>query len=413
MANRTDETWHRLQEWTDSSATAERLAAQILMAADYKDLDPIHPLGGKDGRKDARCTKDGQPCIMAVYFPRGQQSFATIRKKFIEDHAGVAANVACSMAFVTNQEIRDAERNDLKDAVDVPVDIFHVERLTAILDQPSMHSVREQFLKISASGTSQQIFDAARSDARQVAQDVYQWGLDQRRNRPTWLQGAVGIATTARPDDIRARVFDPTFHSELARFMDFGQLFRRAGHALYERPEWTATAFTLGGPLRRGDQPEAFIATRCDVRGMVGVYFRENVDDGTIDELLAWWVLSAWRLGLATQAFLGGAQDYFASVVLNGRALKKAVRRPETIEVDRGPIRMSRVDSRREVLNQYAHEAVANIASVRREVLRAVGLPAYEDVLPEDEYAIRDPAGDQRHWSPWPERDRLSRGRQH
>ncbi|MGH2714747.1 MAG: hypothetical protein ACRDM7_12835 [Thermoleophilaceae bacterium] len=154
MANRTDETWHRLQVWTDSSTAAERLAAQILIAADYKDIDPIHPLGGKDGRKDARCTKHGEPCIMAVYFPRGQQSFTEIKKKFIEDHAGVAANGARSMAFVTNQEIRDAERTELMEAVDTPVDIFHVERLTAILDQPSMHPVREQFLKISASGAS-------------------------------------------------------------------------------------------------------------------------------------------------------------------------------------------------------------------------------------------------------------------
>jgi hypothetical protein len=30
------------------------------------------------------------------------------------------------------------------------VEIFHVERVTAILDQPAMHSVRAQFLQISA-----------------------------------------------------------------------------------------------------------------------------------------------------------------------------------------------------------------------------------------------------------------------
>ena len=152
MTDRTDETWHRLQVWTDSSAAAERLAAQILIDAGYKDVDPIHPLGGKDGRKDARCTKEGEPWIMAVYFPRGQQSFTEIRKKFIEDHAGVDKNGARGMAFVTNQEIRDAERTELTDAVDTPVDIFHVERLTAILDKPLMHPVREQFLKISGSG---------------------------------------------------------------------------------------------------------------------------------------------------------------------------------------------------------------------------------------------------------------------
>jgi len=31
---------------------------------------------------------------MAVYFPRGEQDFATIRAKFVDDFQGVAANDA-------------------------------------------------------------------------------------------------------------------------------------------------------------------------------------------------------------------------------------------------------------------------------------------------------------------------------
>ncbi len=42
------------------------MAAQILISENYTDLDPIHPLGGKDGTKDAVARKDGSRWLMAV-----------------------------------------------------------------------------------------------------------------------------------------------------------------------------------------------------------------------------------------------------------------------------------------------------------------------------------------------------------
>jgi hypothetical protein len=87
---------------------------------------------------------------MAVYFPRGRQPYGEIKKKFVADHAGVAANDANGMAFVTNQELSLSERADLQNSVDTPTEIFHLERVTAILDRPEMHGVREQFLQIPA-----------------------------------------------------------------------------------------------------------------------------------------------------------------------------------------------------------------------------------------------------------------------
>jgi hypothetical protein len=149
MSNRYDETWHRLREWTNSQASSERLAAQILLQEGYKDLDPSHPLGGKDGKKDAFCRKDNQQWIMAVYFPRGQKSFEEIKSKFLHDIEGVKVNTADALVFVTNQELRLAERQELKTiAGNIPVELFHVERITTILDQPKMHDVRKQFLQI-------------------------------------------------------------------------------------------------------------------------------------------------------------------------------------------------------------------------------------------------------------------------
>src|SRR5262245_32613142 len=75
--NRYDETWHRLREWTKGQSTSERLAAQILMQEGFTEIDPSHPLGGKDGGKDAIAYK-GSTRAMAVYFPRGQQPFKTL-----------------------------------------------------------------------------------------------------------------------------------------------------------------------------------------------------------------------------------------------------------------------------------------------------------------------------------------------
>ncbi|MFN0300015.1 MAG: hypothetical protein ACKVQU_06635 [Burkholderiales bacterium] len=88
---------------------------------------------------------------MAVYFPRGQQNFILIKKKFVDDTAVALKHLPYGIAFVTNQEITLAERRELTLAsLPVIVDLFHLERLTTILDSPPMASVRKQFLAIEA-----------------------------------------------------------------------------------------------------------------------------------------------------------------------------------------------------------------------------------------------------------------------
>jgi len=155
MTNRWDETWHRLREWTNGQGHSERLAAQILLAERFEGLDPSHPLGGKDGGKDAICHRDGKTWVMAVYFPRGQQSFDSIRAKFAADLTGATANAAQGFAFVTNQELRLAERKSLGAMTgDIELELYHLERITAILDQPPMAGVRQQFLGLEAAVTA-------------------------------------------------------------------------------------------------------------------------------------------------------------------------------------------------------------------------------------------------------------------
>ena len=150
---RTDETWHRLREWTTGQPPAERLAALVLDAEGYESIDPSHPLGGPDGGADALVKKNGQKWIMAVYFPRGQQTLADITSKLSADitSAKKKEEHLTGLVFVTNQELRLAERRDLGllgDGIDI--DLIHLERLTTILDRPHMTQVREQFLDIKA-----------------------------------------------------------------------------------------------------------------------------------------------------------------------------------------------------------------------------------------------------------------------
>lgn len=110
-----NETWFRLLQWTKEQAASERLAALVLDSEGYRSIDPSHPLGGKDGGKDIICTKDGIKMIGAVYFPRGQQTLKEIETKFQGDLEGVTVNSAGGIAFVTNQELRLAERKQLQD----------------------------------------------------------------------------------------------------------------------------------------------------------------------------------------------------------------------------------------------------------------------------------------------------------
>ena len=76
------ETWSRLIEWDKGQAPSERLAAQLLIHEKYESLDPSHPLGGQDGTKDLLCKKENKKLIVVCYFPRGQQLFTVIKKKF-------------------------------------------------------------------------------------------------------------------------------------------------------------------------------------------------------------------------------------------------------------------------------------------------------------------------------------------
>jgi hypothetical protein len=150
------ETWTRLREWTDGQSAAERLSAQLLRMEQFHSVDPIHPLGGRDGLKDIVCKRGEKTYIVAAHFPRGQHSFTEIRKKFLADLRGVAENKADGIVFITNQELRDGERKKLKSLAEgADTEIFHLERVASILDSPSAYGIRLEYLDIEMSKEEQ------------------------------------------------------------------------------------------------------------------------------------------------------------------------------------------------------------------------------------------------------------------
>jgi hypothetical protein len=173
MARQTDgnETWRTLREWIKGSAAAERLAALILKADGFSSIDPSHPLGGPDGIKDILCAKEGKRWVAGAYFPRGQKSFSDIKDKFLSDSRGKDQNNVDAFAFVSNQELTLSERDGLRSALDFPVEIYHLERLSLLLNSPGLYGVRLEFLDIEMTKEEQLAFIADRDRAIQEIQE--------------------------------------------------------------------------------------------------------------------------------------------------------------------------------------------------------------------------------------------------
>lgn len=155
IRDRWDETWLRLRERTSGQAQSERLAAQILDFDGYTAIDPVHPLGGRDGGADILCKRDGLQCLAAVYFPMGLHGFREVKKKFLGDFQKAISQQPPigRFVFITNQQISRPERKVLRDAAAVveqgiEVQLYHIENITVILDSYRMRDARRRFLGI-------------------------------------------------------------------------------------------------------------------------------------------------------------------------------------------------------------------------------------------------------------------------
>jgi len=166
MARQSDgrETWHRLLNWDKEQAPSERLSAQILISDKFESIDPSHPLGGRDGLKDIICSKEGKRYITGCFFPRGQEKFNNIKTKFADDAKGLDKNSADGFIFVTNQELRLSERDELISLIEskYEIKIYHLERIAALLNSPENYGIRLEFLDIEMTKEEQLSFMASK-----------------------------------------------------------------------------------------------------------------------------------------------------------------------------------------------------------------------------------------------------------
>ena len=147
--NHGQETCDRLLHWTEHQKASERLAGVTLIHEGFVGLDPSHPLGGRDGGKDAICSKEGTSYTVAAYFPNGQKEFNSTLRKFLKDCESVEKNNSDGIIFFTNQHLSLTDRESLKSASPTKhVEIYHLERIGELLNTPSMYGVRLEFLSI-------------------------------------------------------------------------------------------------------------------------------------------------------------------------------------------------------------------------------------------------------------------------
>lgn len=161
MDRPTIDTERALILWRGSQHDSERMCAQLLLLAGYREVDPSHPLGGPDGTKDAVCMSGDKRWVMAVFFTRDPVDFKDIETKFSDDARGIAKNGAQGIVFFTNNKLTLAEREVLSSSVGsggYEADIYHRERIRLLLDDPRGYGTRFKFLGIPMTESEQASF---------------------------------------------------------------------------------------------------------------------------------------------------------------------------------------------------------------------------------------------------------------
>jgi hypothetical protein len=188
----------------------------LLHIENFEAIDPQHPLGGPDGTKDLLCKRNGDRWVAAVYFPPTESSFAEIRKKFIDDLAGVGKKSAKGFAFFCSQRLTIGQRQELDAAASgIPTEIYHLERIRGILDAPKGCGVRLEYLRIPMTEEEQWAFwssmnqDVVRRlvdhEARREAQFRT---LEQKIDLVIERTNALGVNLTGRASSLQAPVSD-------------------------------------------------------------------------------------------------------------------------------------------------------------------------------------------------------------
>ena len=78
------------------------------------------------------------------------------------DSKGRESNQVDAFAFITNQELKLSERDELQSELDFTVEIYHLERVSTLLNSPPLYGVRLEFLDIEMTKEEQLAFIANR-----------------------------------------------------------------------------------------------------------------------------------------------------------------------------------------------------------------------------------------------------------
>lgn len=161
-----------LLNWDKGTPDAERMCAQLLKLEGYEKIDPQHPLGGPDQKKDIVCYKHNKKYVAACYFPTGEHAFTVLQKKFNNDIEGVEQNKADGFIFITNQKITQKNREKLIEKHKFSIDIYHNERILTLLNAPTGYGIRLEYLNIPLSEEEQISFFSQQNSFIEQALDV-------------------------------------------------------------------------------------------------------------------------------------------------------------------------------------------------------------------------------------------------
>ena len=134
--------------------------ADLLGVEGYDNIQPIHPMGGRDNKRDIRCWQAGIKFVCACYFPptAAHLKFKDVKKKFKADIKGVTNDGAQGYVFATNVPLTDGQRDDLmkwglKKCSHVV--LYEIERIRVLLDKPIACALRHRYLGIEITAEAQ------------------------------------------------------------------------------------------------------------------------------------------------------------------------------------------------------------------------------------------------------------------
>lgn len=154
------------------------------------------------------------------------------------------------------------------------------------------------------------------------------------RRGPRVLQGALAVSAHSFSPELQRLVFDPKFQvTHVRQLQEFGYL-RRGSHSFDRHEQWGPSSYAVFGDITHGLDPKSFIHVEVHDVGVVAIYFRENVDNGTLSELIGWWGHGALHTALYILQHLGAAGPAEGCLLMDSHGIADVTPTPDTNNLD-------------------------------------------------------------------------------